>query len=202
MGKDTHASQPDQGINALDLTINALSKIKLGTIDEETIRNIRIADAETQVNSLNKFGLTMSVNKVPGGMYGMGEVRSFNEEKVEQFTNEVKNIFEECIEESGKSYSLEFSVVRENGGFKYEETDPFVVQTVKVIEQQGLNPIFYRGFSCYDANVFAEKGIQIINVCLGSEEHHTTRENISVDNLTKLAHLVYALATHSTKEKL
>ena len=194
-GKEAHSSRPDQALNALSLTLDALSRVKAGQLDDDSVRNIRIADAQIQSDKNAPFGLDVSVNKITGSMVGMGEVRSFVEKKVESYTEDVKTAFMSAISDSEEPYKLDFRSVRENGGFKYEQTDPFVQETVRIIEKLGIKPEFFYGFSCYDANVFAEMGVQIINCCLGSEFHHTTREKITVENFNRLGNLVYALAT-------
>lgn len=125
-----------------------------------------------------------------------GEVRSFVEEKVERYTSEVKNIFEAAIKgQSSKPLSLDFKTVRENGGFKFSEDDPFVQNAVRIVESLGYPHNFIYSLGCYDANVFAEKGVQVLNFGWGGQNQHIETESVSLENIYGLGNLVLALST-------
>lgn len=150
LGKSGHAARPHLADNALSLGSEAINKLKLGWIGEDSVRNII---------STTSF---KSKNVIPGEMEYIGEVRSYLEELVEKYTDEVDKAFTEVItqyrETSGRDITYNFTKQRENGGFKYDKKDPLIEYAAKAVRQIGIRPHFLKkSMACYDANTFAEK---------------------------------------------
>jgi len=196
-GTPYHASKPELAANALSVTIDALSRFSLGQVDEETVRNMRIADAQTITGEQYPDNIHLTRNTVPGAMVGRGEIRSFNERLLEIYTLETKIAFIEAIGQN--PYRLTFESVRENGGFKYDRTDPDIHASEEVLRKLEFPIEHNYGFGCYDANVFAEKGVKIINLGNGTLHPHTKEESMSVENLIGLGNLVHAIALSNSK---
>ena len=87
-GKAAHAgSNPEEGINAIQVAGFALSRMKLGRIDEETTANIGIISGGK------------ATNIIPDEVTLEGEVRSRKEEKLEKYTEQLKKITEDTAQE-------------------------------------------------------------------------------------------------------
>ncbi|MCK4240658.1 MAG: M20/M25/M40 family metallo-hydrolase, partial [Candidatus Atribacteria bacterium] len=87
-GKSAHAgSNPEEGINAIQVAGFALSRMKLGRIDEETTTNIGIISGGK------------ATNIVPDEVTLEGEVRSRKEEKLDKYTEQLKKIAEDTAQE-------------------------------------------------------------------------------------------------------
>lgn len=183
-GKAAHASRPEEAIPVIPVVVEALHNLKLGKLDEDSVRNIII----TQGGDVR--------NTISGNATLKGETRSFIEGKVEQYTDEVREAFEAAIKNQNlQDITFIFEKVRENGGFKFSDQDPFIQNAARVVTRLGFPPSFINSLGCYDANVFAEKGVKIINFGWGGKFEHTKAEEVSVENLSGLGNLVYGLAT-------
>jgi len=179
-GKSAHASQSARAINVTKSVGSFLSKIETGQINEKTIANIGVV----------KMGDV--VNTVPGKAIISGEVRSYLESNLTQVTNKIIQLAEESTYDKVKVKS---AVVRENGGFEIEKKDPFVLKTLKVVHNYNKTPKFIKSWGCYDANVFSEHGIQLINIADGSIDSHTSQERIHSKNLDNLVNMFYDLVS-------
>lgn len=188
LGVSAHASKPELGKNALFILNNALNSIKLGRVDEDTICNIGVVEGGSVRNT------------IPGNIFLKGEVRSFVESKLESATKNITNAFERCARKFGAKVKID--VVRENGGYKLSLNDPIILATRRIIRSLGLNPKVMESYGVSDANIFADHGIKVVNISDGTKHSHTTKECISVKDLTKTAEIALELISKSDKETL
>jgi len=179
VGKAAHAASPEDGVNALEIFHNALSGFKLGRIDKDTLCNIGVV-----------YGGEVR-NTVLGTLAVKGEVRCFVEEKLEDSLAKIVSSFENSASNLGGTIKKE--VVRENGGFLLGTNDHLVLAGVDAVESLQLVPNLIKASGCFDANVFIDNGIKILNFANGSKGGHTTQEQISVENLNLIANLVSQL---------
>lgn len=173
IGKTSHAAHPEMGISALNILNLALNEFKFGRIDEETVCNVGVISGGQVRNS------------VIGEIKLMGEVRSFNEITLEEITSEIQKTFKNSANEF--ECDIYYKVIRENGGFKLEETDPLVISATQYLENIGIAPKFKVSTGCYDANIFFDHGIKTLNFGNGSRNNHTVDEQIDVSDLYKLS---------------
>ena len=86
-GKDAHAgATPENGINAILLASRAIAGLNLGRIDHETTANIGIINGG------------LATNIVPKHVTVKGEVRSHDEDKLAQITDEIVAAFQQAID--------------------------------------------------------------------------------------------------------
>lgn len=181
-GKPAHASKPENAVNVIPIFVSAASQIKLGRISERTLVNIGIIDCGQVVNT------------VPGEMMVSGEVRSRDEEELEYTSSNIRQVFEKAS--LGRGASAEVKITRENGGFEFSKDDEFLKRTLTILRQLGIkDPDLIESWGCYEANIFAEHRIMMLNIADGSIDTHTPEERIRVSNLVRLTDLVYALVT-------
>lgn len=193
-GRSGHASIPESSDNALAIFSDAHHRLRWGRLDEDSVRNIRLIDPELQILKTNPNIFSVSRNTIGGTLIGEGEVRSFLESKVERYTNQVRRVFENAIKRANsEKIKFSFDPIRENGGYKFEDNDPFVLATKTALESLGYNPILEHSLGCADANNFAAMGIQILVLSSGNEDAHSLKESISINNLIGLADLAYSL---------
>jgi tripeptide aminopeptidase len=181
LGKAVHAGRPQKGINALKIFSNAIHKIKLGKIDEDTVCNIGFVEGGSVRNT------------VPGRIFIKGEVRSFVENKLEKETTKIINNFKSAAATLGGKVVVD--VVSENGGYKLSKNNPVIQHLAHVMESQNIKPRFKQTLGCADSNIFCDHGITVVNMSDGSEKPHTVDESISVENLTKLSNLIFGLVS-------
>ncbi|MBI4096730.1 MAG: M20/M25/M40 family metallo-hydrolase [Candidatus Levybacteria bacterium] len=176
IGKSTHASTPDEGINTLQILGTSLNEIKLGKINDKTIANIGIASSGNGINT------------IPGETIVKGEVRSFVGKDVQEHTNSIVNKFKEIAMQYGGT--IEAEVFQDNPGYEYDEKDEFIQETKRTTEKLNLTPTLIRKWACSDANIFNSNGIKTLNLGDGVIDPHTVKESISIESLNLLAKLI------------
>jgi tripeptide aminopeptidase len=179
-GKASHAARPEQGINALDIFCLGYATFRMGRISENTVCNIGHIEAGHVRNT------------VPGELTIRGEVRSFVEKELEETTELIVENFTKKAEHYGATITVD--VVRENGGFDYAEDDAFVQFGATHVHACSKTPRFFRASGCYDANIFSEKGIKVLNFANGSRDSHSTNEHISIADFVYTTELALSLA--------
>lgn len=179
-GKASHAGiNPEDGVNAINLAAEALTKMPYGRIDEETTCN---------------FGLITggkARNIVADYCSFTGETRSLNREKLDKFKDGLINIFTTTIEENGGKPEVDVE-------FLYPEInldldDEVVVLVKKAVERIGLEPLLTSTGGGSDASVINGQGISCANLGIGMQEVHTNAEFIKIEDLVNDARLVLAI---------
>jgi len=179
-GKSAHAgSNPEEGINAIQVAGFALSRMKLGRIDEETTANIGIISGGK------------ATNIVPDKVTLKGEVRSRNEEKLEKYTERLKKITEDTAREF--KAKAEAKINRKYYCYNLSPGDQVVKISMKAAKDMGLQPELCPSGGGSDANVFNKKGFPSVVLAIGMEKVHTVDEYILVKNLKKTAEYVLSI---------
>ncbi len=179
-GKSAHAgSNPEEGINAIQVAGFALSRMKLGRIDEETTTNIGIISGGK------------ATNIIPDEVTLEGEVRSRNEEKLEKYTKKLKQIVEDTAQEF--KAKAEVKINREFYCYNLSTDDRVVKIAIKAAKDMGLEPQLHPSGGGSDANVFNKKGFPAVDLAIGMEKVHTVDEYILVKNLKNTVEYVLSI---------
>jgi tripeptide aminopeptidase len=179
-GKSAHAgSNPEEGINAIQVAGFALSRMKLGRIDEETTTNIGIISGGK------------ATNIIPDEVTLEGEVRSRNEEKLEKYTKKLKQIVEDTAQEF--KTKAEVKINREYYCYNLSTDDRVVKIAMKAAKDMGLEPLLHPSGGGSDANVFNKKGFPSVDLAIGIEKAHTVDEYILVKNLKNTVEYVLSI---------
>jgi len=185
-GKAAHAGvNPEAGISAIQVASRAISKMKLGRIDEETTANI------------GRFQGGSATNVVPERAEILAEARSRNGEKLKKQIELMTQAFHEAAHEFGAKAEVEANIIYP--GFQFTESDPVVQKAMGAIEKVGRIPKLHASGGGSDANVMAGYGIPTVNLGIGYEYIHTTKERMPIEELVKAAELVVALVEECAK---
>lgn len=169
-GKSAHAgSNPEEGINAIQVAGFALSRMKLGRIDEETTTNIGVISGGN------------ATNIVPDKVTLKGEVRSRKEEKLEKYTEKLKQIIEDTAQEF--KAKAEVKINKEYHCYNLFPDDRVVKIAMKAVKDMGLQPLLCPSGGGSDANVFNKKGFPSVVLAIGMEKVHTLEEYILIKEL-------------------
>ena len=189
-GKSSHAgSNPEEGINAIQVAGFALSRMQLGRIDEETTANIGIISGGK------------ATNIVPDEVILEGEVRSRNEEKLEKYTKKLKQIAEATAREFKAKAKVRIN--KEYSCYNLSADSQVVKIAMKAAKNLGLEPILRSSGGGSDANVFNKKGFPAVDLAIGMEKVHTVDEYILVKNLKMTAEYILSIINIVTSgEKL
>lgn len=183
-GKAAHAGfAPEQGINALTIAANALSKLKTGHTNEDTTLN---------------FGVIIGGqgrNIVPDDIYLEGEIRSFNPDHAREEVVHVEETFRKEAAELGGE--IEISMKEHIKAYSIKEEHPVVKRFAKALLEKErcrmLECIVTYGGS--DANRLNANGISTVVMACGMENCHTKEEYTNIEELIKSAELTLKLMT-------
>jgi tripeptide aminopeptidase len=176
-GRSAHAGVcPEQGINAIQAASIAIAGMKLGRLDEETTANIGVIQG-------GRAG-----NIVPEEAKVTGEARSLNPDKLQNVTDEMVRCFQAGAKEVGAAVDIE--VIREYDSFILTERDAVVRTALEAMRRLEIKPELVSTGGGSDTNVFNKKGISAVNLSVGAEDVHSTREHIAVDDLVMAARLL------------
>ena len=180
IGKASHSGiSPEKGINSMQVAANAIARLPLGRIDEETTMNI----------GLLKSG--SAVNVVPELTELEGEVRSFSLEKAEENFNLLANIFKSEADKIGAKVEInnywDFLpyTIRKNS-FVYKEI-------TRVLKKVGLEAVPQISLGGSDANSLNGRGIESVNLGIGAQNPHANDEFIFIEDLVKSAEIALEL---------
>lgn len=180
IGKASHSGiAPEKGINSLIIASRAVSKLPLGRIDEETTMNIGILKSGS------------AVNVIPEIAELDGEVRSFDENKVEKYFNLNLDIFKQEAEQMGGK--IEFDSNWDFKPYVIDDNSAVYKNIVNVIKKVGLTPQPKTSLGGSDANSLNEKGIQSVNIGIGAQNPHSNDEFIFIEDLVKSSEIALEL---------
>ncbi|MGL4772953.1 MAG: M20/M25/M40 family metallo-hydrolase [Clostridium sp.] len=176
-GKPAHAGvAPEEGISAIQIASDAIAKMKLLRIDENTTANIGTI----------KGGV--ATNVVCPSVTIEAEARSTVIESLDVQTKHMVDTFKEVCESYGGKISIDVS--RLYGEFVVSENDKVVLNAKKAFEKMGINPTTTQTGGGSDTNIFNGNGIKAVNLSSGERKPHTKEEFMKVCDLVKVAEVV------------
>ncbi|MFX3617260.1 MAG: M20/M25/M40 family metallo-hydrolase [Sporolactobacillus sp.] len=185
-GKTAHAGiSPEKGVSAITLAAKAIAKMPLGRIDEETTANI------------GRFEGGQATNIVCDYVRILAETRSLNRSKMDQQIKLMQNAFETMARKMGGRALVNTQIMYT--GYRFAPEDPFVQLTADAIRTIGCKPRLLTTGGGSDANVFCGKGIPVLNLGVGYENIHTTKERMPISELVKVSELVLALVEQARR---
>ena len=179
-GKAAHAgTEPEKGISAISIAADAISKMKLYRIDEETTANF---------GYINGGGAT---NIITDHVQLTGEVRSLSMDKIAKQTQHIIDTLNESTKLFGGSVKIHTKDV-----YQSVNVDPNS-DLVKAMDQafikNGFTPHHVASGGGSDTNVYFEKGINAINISCGMNRVHTSDENIKISDIEGCAKSLLSL---------
>lgn len=184
-GKDAHAgAAPEKGINAISLASKAIAKLELGRIDRETTCNIGIIEGG------------IATNIVPNLVKVKGEVRSHDDEKLDNITNKIVFSFTEAIENYKKINvndelpRVEINIKKDFPRTHIPDDHPVIKLATRAAENLGRNMKTKTTGGGADANIFFEKGIFTGVLGTGMRDMHTVRESVKLDDMVRTTELL------------
>ncbi|MEZ0344524.1 MAG: M20/M25/M40 family metallo-hydrolase [Caldimicrobium sp.] len=185
-GKAAHAGlEPEKGINAIKILAQIIASLPTGRLDQETTMNI---------GKINGGNYT---NIVPELAFAEGEMRSHNEEKLEELKKQIEETLKEVINLYPKKIdnlpSGEVKFTKVFKAFHIDERDPLIELIKRASQNIGLSLTFRKKEGGSDANIFNERGIKCVILGTGMQKVHTTEEFIRIRDLVKAAQLVFEI---------
>ncbi|MDW7669373.1 MAG: M20/M25/M40 family metallo-hydrolase [Bacillota bacterium] len=182
IGEPAHAGgSPEKGISAINVGAEAISKMNLLRIDEETTANIGTFKAEGATNIVNPKAFIEA------------EVRSLSEEKLKKQTDHMI----EVLESTAKKYDAKVKIDVDHlySAYKYFNDDSLIKEVEKAMKKLDIDAKKKSSGGGSDANIFYQNGIKTINLGIGGFHAHTLKENLKIEDFQKLAKITYLLMT-------
>ncbi|MBY6105863.1 M20/M25/M40 family metallo-hydrolase [Ferrimonas balearica] len=177
-GKPAHAGlAPETGINALTVAADAISKMKLSRIDEETTANI---------GTVHGGGAT---NIVMPSLVMEAEARSLDDDKLAAQVAHMVETFEQAAERHGAQVTIERS--REYDAYRLSDDEALVQGIKAAFAANGIDAMTKSTGGGSDANVFNAKGLQTVNLSTGMAKVHTCEEEIVVADLVAISDFLF-----------
>lgn len=179
LGKEAHSgASPEKGINAIQVASEAISKLKLGRIDEETTANI------------GKISGGVANNIIPNVVTLSGEVRSHNEDKLQRITNEIIKTFEKTakkyqikIESKVFEAKVDAKVSKDFPAIIIDSNSEIVKIALNAAKNIGIESEIEIGGGGSDSNIFYSHGLNMPILGTGMRDVHSLSENISIEDL-------------------
>jgi tripeptide aminopeptidase len=188
-GLAAHAGlSPEKGINAIHLAAKAMARLKLGRLDSESTANIGLIEGGT------------ASNIIPESVLLKGEVRSHSLNLLAEHTEHIRSAFQaeidNWIDPDGRAAgrpSLDFSIIDDYPVMKLERDSAVIkrVEAAAAALDRKLDYVVAGGGS--DANIFNSYSLQCAILSTGMEKVHSTRETITLSDMTLTAELVMAI---------
>lgn len=180
IGKEAHAgAEPENGINSFVVASEAVTKLKIGRVDEETTCNIGVAKGGT------------ATNVVMPSLELHFEARSLCEEKLDELLENVNSTFEQTCEKYNATFVN--SVKKGTPGFSLSEDSETMKLFKKACENVGFEYKAYPSGGGSDTNIYNINGIDSINIGIGMSNVHTKEEYIEIKDLVDSTRLILEL---------
>jgi tripeptide aminopeptidase len=187
-GVPSHAGvAPEKGVSAILAAANAISKMKLGRIDEETTANIGIISGGS------------GRNIVPAEVTVIGEARSRTQSKLDAQTAHMKEVFER--EAAALGAKADVQVTEEYKAYTLAEDAPVVQIALKAAQNLGLPTELKPSGGGSDANVFNGHSVPTTVLSTGMQKVHTHDEFCSIDAMVKDAQWIVEIVREAAQLK-
>lgn len=189
-GKSAHAGvAPEKGVSAITVAAKSVAKMKLGRIDEETTANIGYFQG----------GKSTETNVVVDTVEIVAEARSLSEQKLTDLTAQMQKAVEETANQFGGKADVDIEVMYP--GFHYTASDHVVQLAQQAATKLGLPSTLLQSGGGSDANIFNGYGIPTVNLSVGYEHIHTTKERIHTDHLVDLTGFVLGIIGQAAEQQ-
>lgn len=170
-GKAAHAGvEPELGANALTAAASAISRVRIGRIDEETTANIGTIHGGRERNI------------IPDRVEITGEARSLDEEKLKI---QVAQMVEALRSVEADGIRVEVETAREFDGFKVGKDHPAAALAADGLMAVGITPHFRVAGGGSDANVFNSIGLPAVALSVGYTKAHAIDERVHVSDMER-----------------
>lgn len=176
IGKASHSSKINEGINSLIPAIEFLKKIPVGFYKRETTINIGILNSGSAINT------------IPEKTILKGEIRSYKSKDFNYFKNKILS-YTDLIQKKFKGKII----INLDGycpGYIHLKDDKFIKVIKKIMMDNKLKTYFIKKSGVSDANILNSKEIKTVVLADGVIDSHTKRERFKISNFDVLKKLI------------
>jgi len=179
-GRSAHAGvNPEDGISAITTASRAIAKMPLGRIDKETTANIGSFFGGGETNIVcEKVTLT-------------AEARSIVNAKLEAQVEAMRDACLTVAADMGARIDFTNEIIYP--AYMHDDDTPVVKLATNVLTELGLTAKTFHSGGGSDANIFNGMNIPTVNLAVGYQHIHTTKEQMPVSELVKTTQVVVEL---------
>ena len=179
-GKAAHAGfEPERGIHAIAVAAEAVTRLSMGHVDEDTTFNIGTINGGT------------ATNIVPDSCVVTGEIRSYDHSKALEYVKNTEKIFAEEADKAGATAEVTHQV--HLVAYETPVESRTVKDFLKACKKTGLPGTLTETFGGSDNNSFAKHGIEGLVLSCGMYQAHSTNEYTKIKDLYDGAELIRTL---------
>jgi tripeptide aminopeptidase len=185
-GRAAHAGvEPEKGVSAIRMAADAIARLRLGRLDDETTANIGVIEGGSATNVVAP---TCTVT---------GECRSLDAERAESVKAEMDAALRAAATQAGGEVELTWSL--EYRGFVVAEDAPAVALVESAMRDIGVEPRCFATGGGSDGNVLSALGTPTLVLASGMSKVHSTSEELDIAQLERLADLLVAVARRAVE---
>ena len=176
---------PEKGISALEVAADAISRMKLGRIDAQTVCNFGVVHG----------GLV--TNAVMPKLELQGEARSLDPKKVQKQVKHMKDCFAQAAKKFTKKVDgkiirpvITINTPLRYGALNVSAKAPSVKLVCDTAKKQGIKLRACGSGGGFDGSVMSQHGLSMPNLGLGVQKCHTTEEYLILKDFYKAAAII------------
>jgi tripeptide aminopeptidase len=179
-GQAAHAGmEPEKGKNAIAAAASAVSRLQWGRLDDKTTSNVGRIDGGT------------AVNVVAERCHVDAEARSLDEARAAEVASGIVDAFTEAA--SDGECDVETLIEEQFRGYQLPRTAVPVGLAAAALDARGIEPVFIQTGGGADANVFINRGLQVVNMANGTQRAHQPNECVTLEALDTMLDVVLEL---------
>lgn len=179
-GRSAHAgNEPEKGLSAIRVAASALTRLREGRISSNTTSNFGAFHAGSSTNVVCDYAELQ------------GEVRSTDDRELEQYLQEMKDVFTTVANECATPIDVDVQMLYRT--FSVTPSAQIAQIAARAMKNLGVEANFTAGGGGMDGNHFNANGIQAIGIALGYSKNHTPEEQIVISDMVKCSELICEL---------
>jgi tripeptide aminopeptidase len=169
-GRAAHAGiRPEDGRSAIVAAANALARMDLGRIDDETTANVGRIDGGTSANVVaERCRLEI-------------EARSIDPDRATRTVERLVDALADAA--SDAECDVETEIEEQFRAYRISRSAPPMVTAAAALEALGIEPEYVTTGGGSDANVFNAAGLPCLNIANGTAHNHEPDEFVTVEAL-------------------
>ena len=179
-GRASHSGMhPEEGRSAIAAAARAIAEMRLGRVDEDSTANVGTIVGGT------------ATNIVPEWCIFVAEARSHDERKLAALVQEMQDAI--TFAAGVAECDVETKARKSYRGYRFAKSDRAVALAAAALERCGHAVSYDLSGGAADANVFNDRGLEVVNLANGMADIHTPDEHISVADLEAMVDVTLAL---------
>jgi tripeptide aminopeptidase len=181
IGKDAHPAEWQNGKNAGAALMEVAAGLQQGEYSSGVTFNIGIVE------------IGNARNKVPGHAHLKAEVRSTDTAKAQTAAKEIEQIFQDGAKQH--HIMAEITVDGDSHAYRLNQQGPLFMAVQNALATLNLKPELEQTYGCFDGNILAAKGLDVVMLGAGYYNPHGPDEYVNIDELVEMSDFMRHIAT-------